>query len=129
MKRILAGAAVVALAFSASACAASFDSSHLGVLVTMAEPAQAPASGAAFRITRHPVYLMMGLFPMGGTNLEDLLAGQLGAGGSIAGLKIHVRSRWHDVLITVLTVGIVAPRTVTYEGVVVGKTATGQTGQ
>lgn len=126
MKRILAGATVVALALSTSACGASFDSSHLGVLVTMAEPAQAPPSGAAFRITRHPVYLAWGMISMGGANLEDLLAGQLGTGGSVASLKIHVRSTWNDVLITILTAGIVAPRTVTYEGVVVGKTTTGQ---
>ena len=63
---------------------------------------------------------------MGSSNMEDLLAGQLGTGASIANLKIHVRSRWHDVLITVITVGIVAPRSVTYEGVIVGKAATGQ---
>ncbi|HMH76359.1 MAG TPA: hypothetical protein VK547_07005 [Candidatus Udaeobacter sp.] len=126
MKRILAGATVVVLALSASGCAASFDTSHLGVTATMAEPAQAPASGNAFRVTRHPVYLMMGLIPLGRTNLEDLLAGQLANGASIASLKIHVRSRFSDVLITALTLGIVAPRSVTYEGVVVGRPAAGQ---
>jgi hypothetical protein len=126
VKRILAGATVVALALSPTGCAASFDSSHLGVTVTMAEPAQAPASGAAFRVTKHPVYLVMGLVPIGHHNLEDLLAGQLGGGASIASLKIHVRSRWSDVLITALTLGIVSPRSVTYEGVIVGKVAAGQ---
>lgn len=126
MKRILARATVVALALTTSGCAASFDSSHLGVTATMAEPAQPPTTGSAFRITKHPVYLFMGLFSMGSSNMEDLLAGQLGTGASIANLKIHVRSRWHDVLITVITVGIVAPRSVTYEGVIVGKAATGQ---
>lgn len=126
MKRILAGATLVTLALSTSGCAASFDSSHLGVTVTMAEPAQAPASGAAFRVTKHPVYLLMGLIPLGRTRLDDLLAGQLGSGASIASLKIHIRSRWSDVLFTALTAGLIVPRTVTYEGVVVGKTATGQ---
>jgi hypothetical protein len=126
VKRILAGATVVALALSPSGCAASFDASHLGVTTTMAEPAQAPAAGAAFRVTKHPVYLVMGLVPLGRTNLEDLLAGQLGTGASIASLKIHVRSRWSDVLVTALTLGIVAPRSVTYEGVVVGRSAAGQ---
>lgn len=126
MKRILAGATVVALALSPSGCAASFDASHLGVTATMAEPAQAPAAGAAFRVTKHPVYLVMGLIPLGQTNLQDLLTGQLGNGASIASLKIHVRSRWHDVVLTVLTAGIVAPRSVTYEGVIVGRSAAGQ---
>ena len=126
MKRILARATVVALALASSGCAASFDSSHLGVTVTMAEPASAPPQGAAFRITKHPVYLVMGLIPLGRTSLEDLLAGQLGAGASIASLKIHVRSRWSDVLVTVITAGLVAPRSVTYDGVIVGKVAAGQ---
>jgi hypothetical protein len=126
VKPILARATVVALALSTSGCAASFDSSHLGVTATMAEPAQAPASGAAFRITKHPVYLIMGLIPLGRTNLDDVLAGQLGKGASIASLKIHVRSRWSDVLVTMLTAGIVAPRSVTFEGVVVARPAAGQ---
>jgi hypothetical protein len=33
-------------------------------------------------------------------------------------VKIKVRSRWSDVLFTVLTAGLIVPRTVTYEGVV-----------
>jgi hypothetical protein len=123
---MLARATVVALALSTSGCAASFDSSHLGVTATMAEPAQAPPSGAAFRITKHPVYLFLGLIPLGRANLEDVLAGQLANGASIASLKIHVRSRWSDLLLTVLTAGLVAPRSVTFEGVVVPRPAAGQ---
>jgi hypothetical protein len=129
VKRILASATLVALALSTSGCAASFDGSHLGVIATMAEPVQAPASGAAFRVTKHPVYLVMGLIPLGQGNLEDVLTGQLGQGASIASLKIHVRSRWSDVLVTALTLGLVAPRSVTYEGVVVGRSGAGQAGQ
>ena len=123
---MLARATVVALALSTSGCAASFDSSHLGVTATMAEPAQAPPSGAAFRITKHPVYLFLGLIPLGRANLEDVLAGQVANGASIASLKIHVRSRWSDVLLTVLTAGLVAPRSVTFEGVVVPRPAPSQ---
>jgi hypothetical protein len=33
-------------------------------------------------------------------------------------VKIRVRSRWSDVLFTVLTAGILVPRTVTVEGIV-----------
>jgi hypothetical protein len=99
----------------------TFDSSHLGVTATMAEPAEAQPAGAAFHITKHPVYLGFGIVELGRTNLEDILAGQLGGGASIANLKIHVRSRFTDVLVTILTAGIVAPRSVTYEGVVVSK--------
>lgn len=123
MKRILAGATLVALALSTSGCASKFDASHLGVTATMAEPALPQPVGNQFKITRHPVYLIWGMFSMGGANMEDLLAGQLGKNASIANLKIHVRSRWSDVFFTVITAGIVAPRSVTYEGIVVGKEA------
>ena len=123
MKRILAGATLVALALSPSGCASKFDASHLGVTATMAEPILPQPAGNQFKITRHPVYLIWGMFSMGGANIEDLLAGQLGKNASIASLKIHVRSRFSDVFFTVITAGLVAPRSVTYEGVVVGKEA------
>jgi hypothetical protein len=121
VKHRVTRAIAIALALSSTGCGLTFDSTHLGVTATMAEPAQAPASGAAFRITKHPVYLLMGLFPVSEPNLEDVLAGQVGAGTAIASLRIHVRSRWSDLLVTALTLGIVTPRSVTFEGVVVGR--------
>jgi hypothetical protein len=121
VKPRLARAMVIALALAATRCANTFDSSHLGVAATMAEPAQTPATGASFSVTKHPVYLVMGLFPVAQPNLEELLAGQLGSGASIASLRIRVRSRWSDVLVTALTLGLVAPRSVTFEGTIVGR--------
>lgn len=121
MKLSVARASLLALALSTSGCAMTFDAAHLGVTATMAEPAQAPATGATFRITKHPLYLGWGLVQIGETNLDDLLAGQLGAGGSIAGLKIQVRSTVFGGVVTLLTLGLIAPRSVTYEGVVVPK--------
>jgi len=109
----------LALALSSSGCGLTFDSSHLGVAATMAEPAQGPASGTPFRITKHPVFLFLGLMTVGESNLEDVLAGQVGTGSSIASLRIHVRARWLDLFVTAVTVGLVSPRSVTYEGVVV----------
>jgi hypothetical protein len=52
-------------------------------------------------------------------NAEDLLAGQLGTGARIANLRIKVRSRWSDLLVTAITAGAITPRSVTFEGVVV----------
>jgi hypothetical protein len=115
----LARAITVALALSSSGCALTFDSQHLGVPATMAEPAQAPATGTAFHVTKHPVYLLMGLIPMAQPNLEDILGGQVANGTSIANLRIRVRARWSDLLITAFTAGIVSPRSVTFEGLVV----------
>jgi hypothetical protein len=98
----------------------TYDASHLGVTATMAEPLQNAGTGTAFSITKHPVYLLMGAFSVGQPNLEDLLAGQLGAGASIASLHIYERTRFTDFLVTFFTLGIVAPRSVTFQGVVVG---------
>jgi len=112
-----------------SGCALTFDSTHLGVPVTMAEtaqapdrsgPGQAPPAGTPFHVTKHPVYLFLGLVAVSRPNLEDVLAGQVGTGASVASLKIKVRSRWSDLLVTALTLGLIVPRSVTFEGVVVG---------
>ncbi len=119
MTQPLARALVAALAITSSGCALTFDSTHLGVPVTMAEPAQAPATGTPFRVTKHPVYLLLGLLPVSQPNLEDILAGQVATGAGIATLKIKVRSRWSDLLVTGLTLGLIIPRSVTYEGIVV----------
>jgi hypothetical protein len=119
---MFARATLVALALSTNGCASTFDASHLGVTATMAEPALPPVAGTTFKISRHPVYLIWGMFPMGGANLEDLLAGQLGMNASIAKLRIKVQSTPRDVFFTLITAGLVAPRTVTYEGVVVKPT-------
>jgi len=48
-----------------------------------------------------------------------VLAGQVGTGARIENLRIRVRSRWSDLLVTGLTLGLVVPRSVTFEGLVV----------
>jgi hypothetical protein len=121
VNRFHASVAAAALGLAASGCALTFDSSHLGVPVTLASAAHAPAEGTPFRVTRHPLFVVWGAFTAGAPQLEDLLAGQLGAGASIADLRIRVRARWSDLLITALTAGVFSPRSVTFEGVVVGQ--------
>ena len=120
IRSALVRGSLVALALAVSGCALTFDSTHLGVPVTMAEAAQAPAAGTPFRVTKHPVYLLLGLISVSRPNLEDVLAGQVGTGVSVASLQIKVRSRWSDLLVTALTLGLIVPRSVTFEGVVVG---------
>ena len=116
-----ARAVLVALSLAMTGCALTYDATHLGVPTTMADAAQAPVSGTAFHVTRHPVYLLFGLVPVVQPNLEDVLGGQLGTGASIAGLRIKERSRWGDLLVTALTLGLVVPRSVTFDGVIVAK--------
>jgi hypothetical protein len=114
---------LVALALTLSGCAMTFDATDLGVPTSLAESAQTPPQGTPFRITKRPVYLLWGLAAASRPNAEDVLAGQVGTGARVANLRIKVRARWSDLLVTVLTAGLASPRSVTFEGVVVSDTA------
>lgn len=97
----------------------TFDATELGVPTSMAESARTPPQGEAFRVTKHPVFLLWGLIGASKPNAQDVLAGQVGTGARVANLKIKVRARWTDLLVTGLTLGLISPRSVTFEGVVV----------
>jgi hypothetical protein len=99
-------------------CAQTFDSTALGVPVTMANTAGQPPEGARFQVTSHSVFAFWGLARIKEPSLRKALAAQLAGGGGIADLRIRVRSRFPDVLATILTAGLLVPRSVTYEGVV-----------
>ena len=119
---------LLALALTLSGCAMTFDATDLGVPTSLAEAAQTPPQGTPFTVTKHPVYLLWGLAAASRPNAEDVLAGQVGTGARIANLKIKVRARWSDLLVTVLTAGLISPRSVTFQGVVVSPGAGGATG-
>ena len=119
MIRSVTRAGLLALALTVSGCALTFDATDLGVPTSLAEPAQTPPQGESFRVTKHPVFLFWGLLGASRPNAEDVLAGQAGTGARIANLKIKVRARWTDLLVTGLTAGLISPRSVTFEGVVV----------
>ena len=112
-------AGLVMLALTVSGCALTFDATELGVPTSLAESAQTPPQGQSFHVTKHPVFLLWGLVAASRPNAEDVLAGQAGTGSRIANLRIKVRARWSDLLVTALTAGLVSPRSVTFEGVVV----------
>ena len=71
-------ASVLTLAIALSGCALTLDATHLGVPVSLASSAQGPDSGTAFSVTKHSIYLLVGLVPVSQPNLEDVLAGQVG---------------------------------------------------
>ncbi len=121
IRSLVTRASLLALALAPCGCALTLDSSHLGVPVSLAAGAQQPDSGAAFRVTKHSWYMVVGLLSVAQPNLEDVLAGQAGTGARITNLRITVRSRWGDLLLTGLTLGLVVRRSVTFEGTVVGK--------
>ena len=80
-----------------------------------------PPAGNRFEVTGRAVYGLWGLVRLHEPSLERSLAAQLAGGSGVADLKIKVRSRWSDILISGLTLGLVVPRAVTFEGVVTEK--------
>jgi hypothetical protein len=101
-------------------CAQTFDATALGVPVTLATAAGQPVEGSRFRVTSRAIYGLWGLAKLREPSLRKALAAQLAGGSGIANLRIRVRSRWSDVLITALSAGLIVPRAVTFEGVVTG---------
>ncbi len=116
MKRL---SAVLAVALMTSGCAERFDATRLGVPATLSEPAgQTIAGGQPFRVTSRSLHMFWGLVPASRSSLERALGVQLIDSPQIHSVKIHVRSRWSDLLISAITLGVIVPRAVTYEGVV-----------
>lgn len=116
----LRSAALVLTLVSAAACAQTFDATSLGVPVTMASPAGEQPQGEAFKMNKSSVYALWGVLTLTTPSLEKALGTQLVGGKSVTNLKISVFSKWSDLLITVLTLGVVVPRTVKFEGIVTG---------
>lgn len=108
----------LALGLSLGGCALNLDATSLGVPVTMSAPPGETPEGDHFRVTTRAIYGVWGLFTLREPSLEKALATQLVGGSGVAGVRIKVRSRWSDVLISALTLGLIVPRAVTYEGVV-----------
>lgn len=111
-------ALALALAFVLGGCALSYDARTLGVPATLAAPAGQPAAGDRFKVSTKAVFALWGVARLKEPSLRKALAAQLGGGSGVADLRIKERSRWSDLLLTVLTAGLIVPRTITFEGVV-----------
>lgn len=99
-------------------CAESFDATRLGVPVTMGRAVGDTAQGVPFSVKRSSLHAMWGLFTLSQASVEKALAGQLVGGKAVTDVRIKVKSRWTDLLVTALTAGLLIPRTVTIEGTV-----------
>ena len=99
-------------------CAMTFDATNVGVPVTMASPGGPVAEGQRFVINSSAVYAFWGAVPLKQPSLKEPLEQQLLGGKGVTDLKIKVKSKWYQVMFTVITVGLLVPRTVTYEGVI-----------
>lgn len=115
----------LAVALLATAgCAQTFDATTLGVPATLAaDGAQAPA-GAPFRVSAKALWAGWGIIPLAQPSLQRNLAAQLAGGQSVANVRIRTKTSIWDGFFTIVTLGVIVPRTVIYEGVVVGSPAT-----
>lgn len=104
-----------------SGCSLTLDATHLGVPATLASRADAPVNGTAFSVTGRAVYGLWGAVKFSQPSLQKTLAAQLVGGKEVANVRVRVRSKFSDLLITGLTLGLIVPRAVTIEGVIVEK--------
>lgn len=116
--RALSAAIATLLVVSLAACAQTFDATTLGVPATLATAAGQPPAGERFVVSNKAVFALWGIARLRQPSLRKALSAQLGGGSGVADVRIRVRSRWSDILVTLLTAGLIVPRTVTFEGVV-----------
>ncbi|MEK6767893.1 MAG: hypothetical protein AABY85_02770 [Gemmatimonadota bacterium] len=107
-----------AIGLGCAGCAMSFNARSLGVPASMSPAAGQAVVGDTFHVTTRALHLFWGAYPARVPNLQNALAGQLVGGAGVQNLSIRVRRRWSDVLVTVLSVGLFVPTSVTFDGVV-----------
>ncbi len=100
------------------ACSTTIDATTLGVPATLSTAAGQHPAGEAFKVNSHAVFGLWGLATLKKPAVDKILASQLAGGKSISDIRVRIHSRWSDVLLTVLTGGLLVPRSVTVEGVV-----------
>jgi hypothetical protein len=112
---------LVALLLALPACALTFDAHNLGANVTLAQVPDSTQCVAQFRQNKKAVFFFWGLIAGSRPSMEHILEGQVTGTQSVGNLRIHVRSRFTDLLITALTAGLIVPRSVTFDGCVRGQ--------
>lgn len=118
MSVVRRAAPALLLALLLAGCVHTFDASGLGVPATLASPAGQPPEGESFSVSSRAVFGFWGILRFKQPSLRKALAAQLAGAKGVADVRIKVRSRWSDLLVTGLTLGLVVPRSVTFEGVV-----------
>lgn len=110
----------LAVALLATAgCAQTFDATTLGVPATLASANATTPAGTAFAVKAKALWAAWGILPMNQPQLNKVLAAELVGGKSLANVRIKSRTSFWDGVVTVVTVGLLVPRSMTYEGVVV----------
>lgn len=115
------GTVVLLASLLLGGCAQTFDATTLGVPATLASAAGETPAGQPFQVTTHTVHALFGLVTVKKASMKKALAGELVGGTAVAQVRIKTKSRFFDLLVTGLTLGLIAPKTVTYEGIIVGR--------
>lgn len=116
----LARACGAILLLGGAACVQTFDTTTLGIPVSMGQVEGDTTGAVPFRTSAHSTYAFLGLVTISRASLQKALAHQLVGGKRVSQVRITTRSRFFDVLVTGLTLGLIVPRTVVFEGVVTG---------
>jgi len=114
----LAGVALCVLVLFNASCVQVFDARSLGAKTTLSERASEQPQGEPFKITRTAVFAFWGVATASRPSLDRVLAGQVSGESQVSNLRITVKSRFGDALITLLTAGFIVPRSITFEGVI-----------
>lgn len=111
--------ALAVLLLGTAGCAQTFDATSLGVPATLAADNVAAPQGTAFKVNVKALWAAWGLLPVSAPSLQKALASQLVGGRSIANVRIKTHTSIFDGIVSLATLGVLVPRSVTYEGVVV----------
>ncbi len=117
--------ALLATAHLTSACATTIDATRIGVPVTLASSVEAPPQGERFDLSSSVLWAFWGAVRVKESSLRETLSSQLVGAREIRDVRIRIYSKWPQVLVSVITLGILVPRTVRAEGVIVGATPAG----
>jgi hypothetical protein len=115
----LAPLALAATLLFGTGCAQTFDATTLGVPATLASDAGQAPQGTAFSVDAKALWFGWGIVPVSQPSLQKTLAAQLVGGRSVANVRIRTRTSLLDGFFTVVTAGLLVPRSVHIEGVVV----------
>jgi hypothetical protein len=116
--RRLLPACALCLILVLGGCSTTIDAANLGVPASLSSAAGQRPTGERFQVGTHAVFGLWGLASLKKPAVDKILASQLVGKTGLADVRVRIRSSWSDVLITVLTAGLVVPRSVTVEGVV-----------
>lgn len=119
MRHLPRSLALAVALFATAGCAQTFDATTLGVPATLASANATTPAGTAFAVKGKALWAAWGIIPMSQPQLGKVLAAELVGGKSIANVRIKSHTSFWDGLISVATAGVLVPRSMTFEGVVV----------